>query len=200
MIGQDSQNSLIERLSQTLANIDQISEYELICELQQPPEALFNKDALRDPLTMFQCHFILFNALYQLQTLWHEQKFKHLYIQTTRIMVSPYVPAKAGIAKPDSLKDYYLDWANLESTQRKDVEELLARFWRGMAADTSQLNVNQQELSAAFKTLDVPMDATMDEVKVQYRKQLHLHHPDKGGNVGITQRLEWAYRMIKNSF
>jgi hypothetical protein len=41
---------------------------------------------------------------------------------------------------------------------------------------------SKQKPISSFQTLGLESDATLDDVKVSYRKLSMLHHPDKGGN------------------
>jgi hypothetical protein len=62
---------LLSALAEILTRHPQgINEFDLLKILQHPPYELFDKDALSDPLLMFQTHFVLFNALYLLRDKW----------------------------------------------------------------------------------------------------------------------------------
>jgi len=47
-----------------------------------------------------------------------------------------------------------------------------------------------------YKTLDVPRNATKDEIKKAYRKLAHKHHPDKGGDEARFKELNEAYQVL----
>ena len=64
-----------------------ISEFDLIALLKRPPYSLFDEDALRDPLMLFQTHFLVFHALYKLQIKWRESGEGRLDIHTTKILL-----------------------------------------------------------------------------------------------------------------
>ena len=50
-----------------------------------------------------------------------------------------------------------------------------------------------------YQTLDVPRDATPDDLKKAYRKKAMKHHPDKkGGNVKKFQALSLAYETLSD--
>jgi hypothetical protein len=89
-----------------------ISEFELITALKQPPYSLFDEDALRDPLTLFQTHFVLFHSLYHLRNEWREQKVGELDIRATQIKLDSILSFDADLQVADPLADYYLDWTN----------------------------------------------------------------------------------------
>mmetsp|Transcript_16093 Transcript_16093/g.50599 ORF Transcript_16093/g.50599 Transcript_16093/m.50599 type:complete len:92 (-) Transcript_16093:35-310(-) len=64
--------------------VEGISEFEIITLLKQPPYSLFDEDALRDSLMLFQTHFVLFHSLYRLRNEWREQKVGELDIAATQ--------------------------------------------------------------------------------------------------------------------
>jgi len=49
-----------------------------------------------------------------------------------------------------------------------------------------------------YQTLGVSKTATPDEIKKAYRKLASQHHPDKGGDTAMFQKLEEAYRTLSD--
>lgn len=49
-----------------------------------------------------------------------------------------------------------------------------------------------------YKTLGVARNATPDEIKKAYRKLASQHHPDKGGDTAMFQKIEEAYRVLSD--
>ena len=49
-----------------------------------------------------------------------------------------------------------------------------------------------------YKTLGVAKNATPDEIKKAYRKLASQHHPDKGGDTAMFQKVEEAYRILSD--
>jgi len=49
-----------------------------------------------------------------------------------------------------------------------------------------------------YKTLGVAKTATPDEIKKAYRKLASQHHPDKGGDTAMFQKIEEAYRTLSD--
>lgn len=47
-----------------------------------------------------------------------------------------------------------------------------------------------------YQTLGVAKNATPDEIKKAYRKLASQHHPDKGGDKAMFQKVEEAYRIL----
>ncbi|WP_235207715.1 MULTISPECIES: DNA-J related domain-containing protein [unclassified Alteromonas] len=153
-----------------------VSEYALISMLKKPPYAVFDEEALRDPLVLFKTHFILFNALYQLRSIWLKNGVGKLDIHTLNIRLD----SDAGVAAPkqelapeptlasedesattinahkvgphDALASYYLDWNNFEQTDEESVEALLASFWTTMGK-AQYASFNDGDIEAAHRIL-----------------------------------------------
>lgn len=49
-----------------------------------------------------------------------------------------------------------------------------------------------------YATLGVAKTATPDEIKKAYRKLASQHHPDKGGDTAMFQKIEEAYRILSD--
>lgn len=49
-----------------------------------------------------------------------------------------------------------------------------------------------------YQTLGVSKQATPDEIKKAYRKLASQHHPDKGGDTAMFQKIEEAYRILSD--
>ena len=47
-----------------------------------------------------------------------------------------------------------------------------------------------------YELLDVPVNATTDEIKKHYRKYALLHHPDKGGDEEQFKKIQVAYETL----
>lgn len=178
--------------------IEGISEFDIITTLKQPPFTLFNEDALRDPLMLFQTHFVVFHSLYQLRNEWREQKQGELEIGATKIKLHPVLLFDANLITPDPLADYYLNWDNLKATDQAGVEALLDRFWQAMAGSVSNYHLTQDEINDAISILEIGSwaDMSVNKLKQQYRKLQHSNHPDKGGSVERSQLILQAYTAL----
>ncbi len=193
----DAVRVLLDALDAFYTDFQQgISEYALVKKLQAPPWQLFNDVDLQQSLSLFQCHFLLFHALYLLRDDWRARHVGELDIHTTTIKLLPLTASQPGLVKSDPLGDYYLDFTHWEATQKDDVDRLLDTFWqrylRGAAVpDTDQI-------SHAQKVFDWPDDVSMDRaaVKKQYRRLQHRCHPDKGGATEDAQALSAAYHTL----
>jgi hypothetical protein len=178
--------------------IEGITEFEIITLLKKSPYSLFDEDALRDPLTLFQTHFVLFHSLYNLRNQWRRQKVGELDIGLTQIKLLPILSFNAGLQATDPLGDYYLDWKNLSATDEAGVEELLNNFWQKMAGVDINHHFSPETINAA--TLTLRMDSiegvSLLQLKQQYRKLQHATHPDKGGSVEGSQQVLKAYTTL----
>lgn len=175
-----------------------ISEFELITLLKQPPYSLFDEDALRDPLVLFQTHFVLFHSLYRLRNQWREQKVGELNIRATQIKLDFFLSLDAGLQVADPLADYYLDWTNVSATDQAAVNDLLNSFWQKIAGVNVNHYFSQEVLNDAILTLQITSieGLSLVQLKQQYRKLQHATHPDKGGSVEGSQRVLQAYTTL----
>ena len=166
-----------------------LSEYDLIQRLQAR-DADFAFEDESPSLTLFRKHFLVMNALYQLQLELFAQG-KYLSISPLDIRLEP-VTATSQQAPADnaaaSLREYYLNWENLRQTSHDDVEAMLLRFQeRYLAID---------ERVAALQTLELPADAAWETVKQTYRRLAAQHHPDKGGDPSRFRAIRGAYEIL----
>ena len=190
-----------------------ISEFDLIALLKRPPYSLFDEDALRDPLMLFQTHFLVFNALYKLQIKWRESGEGQLDIHTTKILLRDDIQpqnippqnkdatqAQTHLAGLDPLASYYLNLDNLKGTSEADVAALLDDFWRQMAGQKLGVpNTKDRDKACDVLKLDKQDILTLNSLKAHYRKALLKVHPDRGGNVEEAQQVIQAYRVLLSS-
>lgn len=190
-----------------------ISEFDLIALLKRPPYSLFDEDALRDPLMLFQTHFLVFHALYKLQKKWREDGEGRLDIHTTKILLRANIQpqniqpqnkgdsqAQTHLAGLDPLASYYLNLDNLKGTSEADVAALLDDFWRQMAGQKQvALNTNARDEAYDVLKLDKQDILTLNSLKAHYRKALLRVHPDRGGHVEDAQEVIQAYRVLLSS-
>ena len=51
-----------------------------------------------------------------------------------------------------------------------------------------------------YTELEVPVDASTEDIKQKYRTLAQLHHPDKGGNEERFKRIKQAYEILSDPF
>jgi len=218
---QTSTTSSNDLLLETLSSLQPLfakglSEYDLINILKQPPYCLFDEQAMRDSLCLFQTHFILFNALYRLRIRWRAQRKGELDIHTTCIKLKPMVIApqavhtsqiddrasKASISTAleftDPLASYYLDLSHLNDTNQHDVDALLESFWSKMTGVDLPCSLGQADIAEhlAIMQIDDIENVSPKTLKAQYRKLQHDYHPDKGGTVEQSQSLLASFKIL----
>ena len=111
-------------------------EYDLIKAIEA--DGGFPELADDDQLALFQKHFLVKNALFQLQLrLWQEEQV-YLYISPLliRIEQAPQGTEKntlPGDGAEAAVRSYYLDWSEYETATVESVEALLDSFWQRYA-------------------------------------------------------------------
>ncbi|MEC6833778.1 co-chaperone DjlA [Photobacterium toruni] len=109
----------------------------------------------------------------------------------------------------------YLGFSEAQLEQRLQMQEAAFRFQQGgfnqqyqQQGGGFQAPPTRDQLADAFKVLGVNEDASAQEVKRAYRKQMNEHHPDKLAAKGLppemmeiakqkTQELQAAYDLIR---
>ena len=175
-----------------------IDEFSLIKRLGvQFPDSLFGvPGALRDPLLLFQTHFLLFHALYRLSDQLAERQLAlQIHALSIRLLPREYSTAQGeNLAELDPLRSYYLDWEQWLTTQGDDVERLLKGFRQGNFA------VSEAEVNAALISfeLEAPVDAR--QIKQRYRELVSQHHPDRGGSTERVQEVNQALLILQRYY
>lgn len=165
-----------------------LSEYQIITHLKKL--ALLENE--EGNLALFKLNFLVMNALYQLQ---QELMNEHLYlhISTLAIQIEPINTMNKAILSTDytggTLRNYYLDWSNLEGISEQDVEKLLNGFWRRFLSQDKQVD--------ALLTLGLSVDADWPTIQKAYRRLAALHHPDKGGRPQCFIEIREAYEILQ---
>jgi len=166
---------------------DGIGEYDLMQNLKS--QGFF--DFLSQPASpyeLFHAHFILFHALYLLRDSFLENKSYLLLIHTLKIELLPYNKGETSIQETNNLRDYYLDFANLEKTSEEDIYDMLASFWIKFN------NFDNREAALAELGLKDPVNDKT--IKKEYRRLVMQHHPDRGGDTDKLQKLNDALASL----
>lgn len=179
-------------LAQHPAGLD---EFALIRALAQAfPASLFAApDALRDPLRLFQTHFLLFHGLYRLSDRLLLQQ-QELEVHALCIRLLPRQAAAPGVRSPDPLRSYYLDWTQWASTHRDDVERLLNGYRQGPFA------LARVEVDHALTLFGLAEPVTPQQIKQRYRALVSEHHPDRGGDTGAIQAINAALLILQRYY
>jgi len=199
-------NHLVEPIQCILeAATASLSEYELISQLQEQ-EWLARIDSA-NTVSLYSAHFLVYNALFQLHAYYLE---RHQYLTISALTISLDTGLSCDGAEPQSknleadnrynqadiasLRDYYLDWDNLENATKDSVDELLNGFWDRL--------VSNDDYSDALAVLQLSHDGeAVDyrQVKTAYQRLAMKYHPDRGGDVEQFQRINWAFGVLRRA-
>lgn len=184
-----------ELLSQLTAHPEGIDEFSLIRALATVfPGSLFAAPGvLREPLSLFQAHFLLFHVLHRLSDRLVDERLE-IEVHALRIRLVPRRGGVSGIVEPDPLRAYYLDWSQWVSTQGEDVEQLLQGFRQGPFC------VPQDDLVEALALFDLQAPSSARQIKQRYRTLVQQHHPDKGGETAQIQAVNNAFLILQRYY
>jgi len=170
-----------------------LSEYELLCALDERAQPGFERPDFHDSLGLFQTHFLLFHTLYSLRDQLRGEQRAELEISPLKIRLHPYAAAGSEtLAECDPLRDYYLDLDNLDATSRRDVDSMLGRFWARLHSG--------DERQQALEVLGLSDPVDYDTVKRRYRRLVMEHHPDRGGDKQRLQELNTAMAILERNY
>jgi len=172
------------------ASSDALSEYELIRHLEADFKA-FEMTGNNNNLALFRKHFMVMNALYQLQ----ESLLKEgLYLAISALSIklestkenNSSLPTEGSDAK---LRAYYLDWSQLNETTTSDVDALLNNFWKHYCAHDKH--------TQALDILGVTNSDDWTVIQQTYRKLAAKFHPDRGGDKAQFIAVREAYEILR---
>ncbi len=168
-----------------------INEHQLMKTLEQDNE-YFAELAESQNLALFQKHFLIMNALYQLQQRLLDEKVNlhisplAIYMQPAKIESVQLLPELNG---DEHLRSYYTDWQNFLQASEYQVNLLFDQFW--------QLYSLQEKKVDAYQVLDLPVKAPWSEVQKNYRKLAAQNHPDRGGDAVRFIAIRQAYEILR---
>lgn len=165
-----------------------IGEYDLIRALAAEGQQDFARERLRDNLSLFQTHFLLFHTLYLLRDDLARRGEARLDIHPLKIQLLPLADACGyAVDAHDPLRDYYLDMHNL-ATGRDEVERLLNDFWNRFASN--------DERAEALDALGLVDPVDWPTIKHRHRRLAMQHHPDRGGDTASLQAINAALDVL----
>jgi len=105
--------------------------------------------------------------------------------------------AKAGNGQAPS-RERPPEWRRrLERQNDREAEvERLYKSLDGLFDKQRQNRRLPPELHPHLRLLGVASDASVDEIKKQYRRLAKLHHPDRQGDAALMQRLNHAFHHV----
>ena len=168
-----------------------LSEYDLMQQLEQSGD-LWVMPVENYQLSLFKKHFMVMNALYNLQL---ELATDSVYLEISALSIGlqtmTALSAETGMIDVVDLKlrEYYLDWCHYDATGAAEVQQLFAAFWQRYAA------VDQR--AGALRLLGLPDHADWPMIRDGYRRLAQHHHPDKGGNEKQFIEVREAYEILR---
>ena len=191
-------NPLLVDLLQDLLHqqTDGYEEIALMKALETARPDVFQRGDLNDKLNLFQSHFVLFNALYHLQQQWLDEASGYLAISPSLIQkqalteTSDKQPLNTEV---DHLKDFFLDPANLNDTDRQQIEQWLDNFWNMQPCTSDEELLLILELSSKEKY-------SWAAIQKKYRQLSMQYHPDRGGNTEKLITINQAYQLLKKRY
>jgi len=178
--------------STLLIEAKSLTEYELLELLKKRSRFSFIKCIFDNNLSLFHSHFILFHCLYSLRVTLQQQETGILNISVLSIQLSPYNGISHNnsqlLDQPDPLQDYYLDPLNLDSTDEKELDNMIDEFWHKLVANEAR--------PEALATLGLKDPVNETEIKKVWRKLVMQHHPDRGGDSHTLQSINKAFNIL----
>ncbi len=117
-------NPVLPQLLQELRlHPEGVSEYYLMQQMER--QGVFDDMEAEGALALYRKHFIIMNALYDLQNVLWDEEGRVLSISPMQVALhEPGTDWEQYKPNPD-LSSYYLDWHNFETTTAEDVATLM---------------------------------------------------------------------------
>ena len=177
---------------------------------------------------LFQKHFLLMNALYQLRDECIAQNIGVIYISVLTIQYVPRTEPHVTTGLLNDTEQSNSEQSNIEesncvladlriddkganeklrayyldmnnlATSAADINTMLTDFWRKFAK--WQGHVSNDLLHKSFLELGIEPSASFEHVQKTYRTLVAKHHPDRGGNAKKFIAIRHAYEMILATF
>lgn len=165
-----------------------LSEHEFLRALRRAGVSPFERLELNQPLGLYCSHFLLFHCLYRLQEELRSQgedlRIDCLHISVGRLSRAP----RGTMGAPDPLRSFYLDLRQLHRVGEEEVAQLLGGFWVRYRSD--------ERRGEALRVLGLADPVSGEEIKLQYRRLVMRHHPDRGGDTEMLQALNAAMDVL----
>lgn len=126
---------------------------------------------------LFKRNFLLMNALFELQEILLPKQW--LQVKAMEIQIFRLVPSNVNllIMQDTSLREYYLDWNNYDTSENV-VRELLEAFWSNYKSYIG-LNINLMNKDNALRVFELDESATARDIRKQWRRLALKWHPDR---------------------
>ena len=78
----------------------------------------------------------------------------------------------------------------------RDLFWLFKLYKNGSATNASKKNNNMMSKEEALRILDLPANATKEQINAQYKRLMKKNHPDIGGSKHIATQLNEAKKTL----
>ncbi|MGL4712167.1 MAG: DNA-J related domain-containing protein [Shewanella sp.] len=146
---------------------------------------------------LFKRNFLLMNALFELQEILLPKQW--LQVKAMEIQIFRLVPSNVNllITQDTSLREYYLDWNNYDTSENV-VRELLEAFWSNYKSYIG-LNINLMNKGNALRVFELDESATARDIRKQWRRLALKWHPDRpDGNAARFREVCEAWQSLKD--
>lgn len=173
-----------------------VGEYALYQLLKKRNIKPFSECDLRDDLTLFRIHFMLFHLLYRLKDQLKSQKKGDLEIHCLSIVFIPWKPEidEKLPELPDAMRSYYLDLKELDRVGKEEVKTMLDTFWQQFSQ--WQEGGGEGGRKKALALLNLEESTTQSQIKKRYRSLALEHHPDRGGDPEQFRNIREAVDLL----
>lgn len=146
---------------------------------------------------LFKKNFLIMNALYQLQETLYPDNWLQVQAMDIELMCGRYHGSTHAIDYQDPLREYYIDWSNYEA-EEGEVKRLLNEFWNRYKKYVGGVETDMDR-SHALSLFELPLDASPEEIRKQWRRLALRWHPDRDqGNTAQFQRLCEAWHVLRS--
>lgn len=153
------------------------------------------ENVLQQSLSMFRCHFLIFNCLYRLKIKGHLLQQYSLDISSLQIRLVNFKQnhrVNNALDNYDPLACFYLDFEHVNQMDELEINKLLDNFWQNY--------FTPKQHSQALKELDLTAPVDIKTIKKQYRRLVMRHHPDRGGDPHKLVAINQAMSCLKHYY
>lgn len=148
---------------------------------------------------LFKQNFLLMNALFQLQQMLLPDSW--LQVKSMQIQIFRRVPSDLNqqLSEDDSLRDYYMDWHNYD-TSANVIQQILESFWHRYEQYIGA-NPNAMHKRQALSVFELDDNATSKMIRKQWRRLALQWHPDRqGGDAAKFRQVCEAWQTLREKW
>jgi len=103
------------------------------------------------------------------------------------------IPCDRWVKLEENLRAIAKTIEALRGIERWGAKEMVDAAFSGFKALPASTQSVEVPMPTWFEVLRVSEHASKDDIKAAYRREAHLHHPDKGGEIETFKRISQAY-------